>query len=104
MGCRRGAFDCPSGPRHDEAMKIDPGNWPSLSALLDEYLDQPEESRAAWLDRLGPECADVLPMLRELVSKGAAREDGFLRTMPAVTGRTAGTDNTPPVSGALVGP
>ena len=85
-------------------MKIDPGIWPSLSALLDEYLDQPEGSRAAWLDGLGPEYADRLPVLRELVASGAARDDGFLSTMAAVTGRTAVAGYAPPASGSLVGP
>src|SRR6266487_119223 len=85
-------------------MNIDPGIWPSLSALLDEYLDQGEESRAAWLDGLEPEYADLLPMLRELVSKGAARDGRFLSTLPAVTGRTAVTGYAPPASSSLVGP
>ena len=33
-------------------MTIDPELWPALSKLLDEWLDLPEESRAAWLGGL----------------------------------------------------
>jgi len=45
------------------AMRIDPAIWPTLSALLD--LDRPE---AAWLDRLDPAYADILPTLRDVLS------------------------------------
>src|SRR5215469_2199833 len=48
---------------------IGPAMWPRLSTLLDEYLDQPEESRAAWLDQLGPGYSDILPTLRELLRR-----------------------------------
>ena len=44
-------------------MRIDPAIWPTLSALLD--LDRPE---AAWLDRLDPAYADILPTLRDVLS------------------------------------
>ena len=54
-------------------MTIDPAIWPTLSRLLDEYFDQPEESRAAWLDRLGPEYADILPTIRELLGAKPGR-------------------------------
>ncbi len=46
-------------------MKIDPESWPALSLLLDQWLDLPEESRAAWLENLGPEYAGLLPSLRK---------------------------------------
>jgi hypothetical protein len=46
-------------------MRIDPGIWPTLSALLDEYLGQPEGSTAAWLQGVGPEYADILSTLRQ---------------------------------------
>jgi len=48
------------------AMRIDPAISPNLSALLD--LDRPEGSRAAWLDRLDPAYADILPTLRDVLS------------------------------------
>jgi hypothetical protein len=65
-------------------IKIDPAIWPALSTLLDEYLDQPEESRAAWLARLGPEYADVLPTLRELLRRQTGNDE-FLKTLPSLT-------------------
>src|SRR5436190_1879731 len=85
-------------------MRIDPVVWPTLSALLDDYLDQPEEVRAAWLDGLGPEYADILPTLRELVSRGAARGDAFLDTLPAVTEREGVSGYAPLAPGSVVGP
>src|SRR5436190_1253517 len=85
-------------------MRIDPVVWPTLSALLDDYLDQPEEVRAAWLDSLGPEYADILPTLRELVSRGAARGDAFLDTRPAVTEREGVSGYAPLAPGSVVGP
>ena len=85
-------------------MRIDPGVWPTLSTLLDEYLDQPEASRAIWLDGLGPEYADILPTLREVVSKGTARGDAFLDTLPAVTVHDSATGYTPLAPGSVVGP
>ena len=48
-------------------MRIDPESWLALSKLLDEWLDLPPESRAAWLDSLGPEYASILPQLRRCV-------------------------------------
>jgi len=66
-------------------MKIDPGLWPALSALLDEYLDQPESSRAAWLERLSPEYAEALPALRELLDQAEAGGENFLQTFPRVS-------------------
>ena len=71
-------------------MRIAPGVWPALSALLDEYLDQPDAARAAWLANLGPEYADILPTLREVVSKGTARGDAFLDTLAAVARNVRG--------------
>jgi serine/threonine protein kinase/TolB-like protein/Tfp pilus assembly protein PilF len=85
-------------------MRIDPGAWPTLSALLDEYLDQPNASRAVWLANLGPEYADILPTLREVVSKGTARGDAFLDTLPAVTTLDGVTGYAPLAPGSLVGP
>jgi eukaryotic-like serine/threonine-protein kinase len=85
-------------------MRIDPVIWPALSALLDEYLGQPDESRAAWLDGLGPEHADILPTLREVVTKGTARGDAFLETLPAVTPPDEDTGYAPLAPGSVVGP
>ena len=50
-------------------MQVDPKSWPVLSALMDEWLDLPEERRAAWLASLDPKYANLLPTLRELLSQ-----------------------------------
>jgi serine/threonine-protein kinase len=84
-------------------MRIDPAAWPALSKLLDEWLDQPPESRAQWLDSLGPEHAETLPALRELIAARAAAGDDFLRTppklQPALRAAAAGFE-----AGGHVGP
>src|SRR5215469_4271923 len=87
-------------------MMIDPTIWPALSSLLDEYLDQPEESRAAWLDRLGPEYAEVLPTLRELLARQTGNDE-FLKTLPTLI--TPDPSSVPIdaqffAAGAIVGP
>lgn len=67
-------------------MTIDPETWPTLSKLLDEWLDLPPESRAAWLERLEPRNPALLPTLRSMVeaeARAAAR--GLLNTMPRVS-------------------
>src|ERR1041385_8036168 len=63
-------------------MRIDPATWPTLSKLLDEWLDLPDCSRASWLAGLGPEYADVLPALRHLLAAQAEAKHDFLRTLP----------------------
>jgi eukaryotic-like serine/threonine-protein kinase len=85
-------------------MKIDPGIWPSLSALLDEYLEQPEASRPAWLERLGPEYAEVLPILREVVGNGTIGEDTFLDTLPRLRQQDGITGDVLLAPGSLLGP
>ena len=66
-------------------MKIEPETWPTLSKLLDEWLDLPEESRSSWLEGLAPEYAALLPALRELTENHkSAASAGFLDTLPKV--------------------
>ena len=64
---------------------FDPADWPTLSKLLDEWLDLIPETRAAWLESLGPEYNHVLPALRQLLSAQAA-SGTFLDTLPALRG------------------
>lgn len=52
--------------------------WQRLNALLQEALVQPQEQRQAWLDRVGPEHQDLLPLLSALLSRGAAETNGFM--------------------------
>ncbi len=86
-------------------MKIEPESWPTLSKLLDECLDLPEESRSSWLESLAPEYAPLLPALRELLEHHRiAASDGFLDTLPKVTD---GLESSVPMSlsiGTRLGP
>ena len=73
-------------------LKIDPQTWPTLSRLLDEWLDLPPESRSGWLEKLGPDYAGLLPILRELLrGEQNARADTFLNKLPGLrdTGASA---------------
>jgi serine/threonine protein kinase len=80
-------------------MKIDPESWPTLSRLLDQWLDLPEESRAEWLENLGPEYAGILPVLRKLVqSQESIDANHLLNTLPGINRSAAFT------AGALIGP
>jgi hypothetical protein len=86
-------------------MKIEPESWPTLSRLLDECLDLPEEARSIWLESLAPEYAPLLPTLRELLEnhKGAGSA-GFLDTLPKVA---EGLESSVPMSlsiGTRLGP
>jgi len=84
-------------------MQVDPEAWPVLSALMDEWLDLPEERRAAWLASLDPKHANLLPTLRELLSQP---KQAFLETLPEI-GDDAGDPNTAPGTfgpGMLAGP
>src|SRR5215831_4259926 len=67
-------------------VKIDPQTWPMLSQLLDEWLELYPEARSSWLENLGPEYADVLPALRELLAtQTMGGADTFLNTLPALS-------------------
>jgi serine/threonine protein kinase len=92
-------------------MKIDPESWPTLSRLLDQWLDLPEESRDEWMEKLGPEYAGILPVLRKLVlSKERIDADSLLNTLPRISqpadSSAAGNTLRPAVftPGALIGP
>lgn len=67
-------------------MKIDPATWQKLSNLLDECLAQPTAERSAWVANLGPEHADVVPMLRQSLASEAGAGEDFLSTLPRLGG------------------
>src|SRR5262245_13619881 len=70
-------------------LDIDQEIWPWLSRLLDEWLELPPESRAGWLDHLGPECARVAPVLRKLLlAREEAGFDRFLERPPSIPDST----------------
>jgi len=82
-------------------MKIDPETWPTLSKLLDQWLDLPVESRAAWLESLGPEYASVLPSLRQMVEAHTNVDTDFLNTLPTFDTSPGGGGATESI---LIGP
>src|SRR5258708_6444235 len=85
-------------------MKIDPESWPTLSRLLDQWLDLPEESRKEWLENLGPEYAGILPVLRKLVlSQEGMDADRLLNTLPGMTPQPTLLPATF-IPGGLIGP
>jgi eukaryotic-like serine/threonine-protein kinase len=88
-------------------MTIDPKSWATISKLLDEMLEIPRESRADWLQSLGPEHADFLPTLREMIAAEASLgPDSFLNTLPHLNTETQLDPPFHPhsVSGSSIGP
>src|SRR5689334_20067754 len=69
--------------------EIDPAIWPTVSRLLDEWLDLPEEARAGWLDRCEPEYPEAVPALRELLNRTGPDFPGTLPRL-TTTGETTG--------------
>src|SRR5215813_13423376 len=64
---------------------IDRTSWPTLSKLLDEWLDLAPELRASWVESLGPEYDHVLPSLRNLLAcRAASGGDTFLNKLPTI--------------------
>lgn len=78
----------------------------TLSRLLDAVLDLPPESRAGWIDALGPEHAALKPRLRSLLAREAEIESrGFLQSLPALDDPQAGSPSASgTTAGARVGP
>jgi eukaryotic-like serine/threonine-protein kinase len=91
-------------------MNRDPGidlpTWQRLNPLLDDALDLPPPRRAAWIDALPAEHADLKELLRDLLARAAQVETGsLLHTLPKLDAGTAddGADDTH-AAGELVGP
>src|ERR1700683_1000668 len=84
-------------------MQVDPAAWPVLSALMDQWLELPEDRRAAWLDSLEPTHAHLLPTLRELLSQPPP---AFLESLPEISDHPGDPHSAPGsfVPGALAGP
>ncbi|HTX38165.1 MAG TPA: serine/threonine-protein kinase [Bryobacteraceae bacterium] len=84
-------------------MPVDPESWPVFSALMDEWLDLPEDRRAPWLAHLETTRPELFPQLRELLTQPAP---AFLANLPQFD--TAAGDPlsaAPPLAaGALAGP
>ena len=87
-------------------MNIVPDSWPVLSRLLDQWLELPPDARADWLENLGSEYTDVLPVLRRLIAAQPEIDArGFLETLPDV-GRSGpiSKDEEGLGAGVLIGP
>jgi serine/threonine-protein kinase len=65
-------------------LKLAKHDLPTLSALLDNALDLPPESRAAWLESLPPEHLHLASSLREMLSE--AGQDETSLELPALPG------------------
>jgi serine/threonine protein kinase len=80
--------------------------WPRLNALLDQALDLAPAERAAWLEALEGESADLKDTLRRLLEARAKIDaDHFLAELPKLqqaTGEPSGAHGLS--AGALIGP
>ncbi|HEX6721930.1 MAG TPA: protein kinase [Burkholderiaceae bacterium] len=87
---------------------IDARTWSRIGPLLDAALDLPPQDRAAWLEDLQAEHADLKATLRDLLARAAKLETGtLLRTLPKLdTGEATATDGHHNVhaTGDTVGP
>ncbi len=82
---------------------IAPGDWPRLLALLDDALDTPAATRAAWLQGLALPLAQHHALQGLLAQREQLEAQDFMATLPPVAlARPAA--GSPFVSGALVGP
>jgi serine/threonine-protein kinase len=66
--------------------RIDPGDWPALSRLLDDALALPVEARDRFVNAIDPEHAPLRDTLRDLLAQAAGVETAdFLATLPHFT-------------------
>ena len=83
-------------------MTIDPESWPSLSRLLDEWLDLPVQSRAAWLERIEPRYPALFPTLRQMIEAEArAAAQGLLNTLPRLSEPADASASATPIPAAF---
>ena len=67
-------------------MKLAKDELVTLSRLLDEALDMPEDARAVWLDDLTTPNAKLKRLLKALLAKQPSVEtNDFLDTLPKFT-------------------
>ena len=78
-----------------------------LSPLLDEALDLDPSEREAWINRIAPESADLVPLLRQMLSEQASREMlALLEQVPGISGVPGETQERASeyATGDMVGP
>jgi hypothetical protein len=61
---------------------MDAAAWAVLNRLLDEALELPPQARAEWIDGVGPEHHEILPLLRRLLA--GADSAAFLDSIPKI--------------------
>jgi len=84
-------------------MKISSGNWPAISALLDQAMELPPERWPAWLDALPPEHRPLRAALQAMLADMA--KDGATVAFKAPAGAFATTTLAPGVAaGQRIGP
>jgi serine/threonine-protein kinase len=86
-------------------VKLDVPTLNRLSPLLDEALELDHAQREVWLSKLQGEQADLLPILRELLTKQASVEtNDILQRGPDFTAPGQPTQATDFKAGDAVGP
>jgi tetratricopeptide (TPR) repeat protein len=84
---------------------MDVRTWTTISRLLDDALDVPPEARDAWLSRLPPEHAPLVPQLRALLDQMQGLDAAaFLATLPKFETAEPAEPAEGPGAGGLVGP
>ena len=85
-------------------MRVEPGDWPALSRLLDAALDVAPESRERWLESLPAEDLAYRAKLRELLRHHAAAQTGdFMATLPKLPAHPTGAGSPAPIPGMAPG-
>ena len=86
-------------------MKIDPRDWPAISALFDQALDMPAPQRRRWLEELPQGQRAHRHTLELLLADHAAVEtQNFLHTLPKVGVVDEPVDDAPDDAERTVGP
>jgi serine/threonine-protein kinase len=86
-------------------MKIDPRDWPAISALFDQALDMPAPQRRRWLEELPQGQRAHRDTLKLLLADHAAVETlNFLHTLPKVGAVHEPVDDVPDDAERTVGP
>jgi tRNA A-37 threonylcarbamoyl transferase component Bud32 len=86
-------------------MKIDPRDWPAISALFDQALDMPAPQRRRWLEELPQGQRAHRHTLELLLADHAAVETlNFLHTLPKVGVVHEPVDDAPDDAERTVGP
>jgi serine/threonine-protein kinase len=68
-------------------VRVDVSQWPTISRLLDEYLDLPVSEKSGWFARLRLEMPNLEPQIRFLLdAENGAETRDFLPPLESITG------------------